>query len=275
MEDLRNIQQLLLEMTIDFDKYCRERNIVYYLAYGSCLGAVRHNGFIPWDDDIDVWMLPDDFIRFRALNIQNYNTIYFHQNKITEKNYYLTFDKIRRRNTSAIDVRFLSYNVNQGIFIDVFPLYYLPDNIVKKIWFYILFFLYKYANLIIVYNSEYYFKTLIGKFARIVVNLFSIKNINKLCLFFQKELLKFPKSKYLIDLEQKPVTKFYTEDFLATINCDFNHTKFSIPKGYDRILKMIYGNYMKLPKVEDRYNHSEYIYDVNVNYEKKIKILKK
>ena len=105
MEDYkRSLQLKILEIVKDIDKICKENNIEYYLCYGSCLGAVRHNGFIPWDDDFDIMLKYDDYKRFlKVCEDQLDKSKYFVQTMESDPYYYLSFAKIRNIKTTLIE----------------------------------------------------------------------------------------------------------------------------------------------------------------------------
>ena len=112
-----------------FVKFCEENNLTYYLAYGTLIGAVRHKGFIPWDDDIDVHMPADDYIKFLKLfKEKNKNDDYFLQTIETEKYYHATFAKIRKNHSCMVEKEWSYMKIHKGINIDIFPLYTYPDN---------------------------------------------------------------------------------------------------------------------------------------------------
>lgn len=131
----RNLQLKLLEMAKYIDKLCRENDIEYYLAYGSCLGAVRHKGFIPWDDDFDIAMTLENYNKFcEVCKTQLDTETYFLQNLETEPNYYLSFAKLRNIKTVLIEERNKDANITYGVYIDIFPLVGIPQNKFKKLW---------------------------------------------------------------------------------------------------------------------------------------------
>lgn len=119
--ELRDIHKKLLEMLIDLDSFCSENNIQYSLAYGSVLGAVRHSGFIPWDDDLDIYMTRENYNKF--LDIYHNNEKYTLQHDRVD--YPMYFSKLRLNNTTFIeDIPYKKKykNIHQGLFIDIFPL---------------------------------------------------------------------------------------------------------------------------------------------------------
>lgn len=122
---LKERQELLLQLLIELDVFCRNHNIKYSLAGGTLLGAVRHNGFIPWDDDVDIYMLREDFDRFtKTYKNSKYNSLVF--NTETNKDYLPQgFAKIVNPFTYAFDKHGWA---EFGVFIDIFPLDYIPDN---------------------------------------------------------------------------------------------------------------------------------------------------
>lgn len=127
------LQDKILEIAVYIDKICRENDINYCLMGGSALGAKRHGGFIPWDDDLDVFMTPDNYEKFRKV---------FNENGDKEK-YYLqewgltdgmvTISKLRLNNTSYIEESLKKWDIHHGIYVDIFILHTCPDNKLQQI----------------------------------------------------------------------------------------------------------------------------------------------
>lgn len=200
--ETKKIQIALTAMLRDFHQFCKQHQINYSLAYGTLIGAIRHKGFIPWDDDIDVFMLPEDFIKFRELfHLEGY----FLQNKETEEYYYLNFDKVRYLHSHAREKNYEKMLSNQGFFIDIFPLFYVPENKLIRTIFHLQLILYKYSNLILVCRTDKYKESLVGKISRFLYKSLGnnkISNWNKRLL---KKLLEYPVSEQVIDYEMKPL----------------------------------------------------------------------
>lgn len=120
-EKRKKLWTIGLDLLIEFDRVCKKHGLKYFLIGGSLLGAIRHNGFIPWDDDIDVGMLRCDYEKFLTLAYEFENP-YFLQTPYTDEGYYFSFAKLRNSNTAAISNAFRYENFNQGVFLDIFPL---------------------------------------------------------------------------------------------------------------------------------------------------------
>lgn len=127
MKELDTLHKTLLEILNDFDSFCRSNNIQYSLAYGTVLGAVRHKGFIPWDDDLDVMMTRENYNKF--LWLYKDNEKYTLQKE--QIDYPLYFSKLRKNETTFIEnikYRKKWKNIHQGIYIDIFP----EDKVAKN-----------------------------------------------------------------------------------------------------------------------------------------------
>lgn len=123
-EILRRVQLVGMDILIEFDRICRQHNIKYILAAGTLLGAVRHKGFIPWDDDVDIFMLYDEWLRFASVaEVEIEKEKYFIRTQDTDKDNNLLFYQIKRNGTMFCKAGRDKYDSHPGIFIDIFPFF--------------------------------------------------------------------------------------------------------------------------------------------------------
>ena len=127
---LREAQLIMLEMLVEFDTICKKHNLKYWLDSGTLLGVVRHQGFIPWDDDIDLSMPVEDYNKFKEIAQSELSENIFFQTSQTDKAF--KFDYIKLRSNKAKIVEFHEKNkeieYHQGVFIDIFPMLTLPNS---------------------------------------------------------------------------------------------------------------------------------------------------
>ena len=121
IENIKEMQKIELEMLLEVDRICKKFNIRYFLIAGTLLGAIRHKGFIPWDDDIDIIIPLNDYIKFCKVAEKELNKNYFLQNYKTDFTA-MWYTKIRKNNTTAIQANHKNKLHHQGIWIDIFPL---------------------------------------------------------------------------------------------------------------------------------------------------------
>lgn len=127
-ENLRRLQLAELEILKEVDRMCRENGIEYIIEGGTLLGAVRHEGFIPWDDDVDLRMLRKDYERFCELCDDKLDERYFLQTHKTDKNYRWEFARVLKNGTELIRRDRDELKSRTGIFIDIFPTDNLPEK---------------------------------------------------------------------------------------------------------------------------------------------------
>lgn len=126
---LRKVQMIQLEMLIEVDRICKKCNIKYNIIAGTLLGAVRHGGYIPWDDDADVALLRPEYEKFRkACKSELDKTRFYFQDHRNTRGYRWGYGKIRRKDTLFLRENQEHMPYEQGVFIDVFPLDAVPDN---------------------------------------------------------------------------------------------------------------------------------------------------
>lgn len=132
MHSLREIQLFELEMLKDVARVCERNNINYFLSDGTMLGAIRHGGFIPWDDDIDICMPIKDYKRFLKIGQKELGDRYFVQNYRTEKYYFDMFTQVRVNGTTSIPLSWINFDIHYGMHMDIFPLVGLHDDAKKR-----------------------------------------------------------------------------------------------------------------------------------------------
>lgn len=126
---LRSIQMVQLEMLLEVDRICKKCNIKYNIIAGTLLGAIRHGGFIPWDDDADVALLRPEYEKFRkAVKTELDKTRFYFQDHRRTRGYRWGYGKLRRKHTLFLREHQEHMPYRQGIFIDIFPLDAVPDN---------------------------------------------------------------------------------------------------------------------------------------------------
>lgn len=267
----RNLQLCILDMMKDIDKICKKHKIKYYLAYGSCIGAVRHKGFIPWDDDFDIMIKYDQYEEFLKYCKEELNAKkYFVQTLDTDKNYYLSFAKIRNIQTTMINKSAKEVDMVNGVYIDIFPIVGYPNSKYKQKIFEINRAFVLSANRNVINNKCLSF------LFRLILKLVGKKNIIKYCT---KECIK-----YNCNECDKIISVFDGDgvDINITTNeilgnpkyVQFEDMKLPVPEKTDEYLTHIYGDYMKMPSVGDRNykTHELYILDLNHSYEEYKKI---
>ena len=118
---MNELKQQQLDILKAFIKVCNKYNLEYFLVYGTALGAIRHKGFIPWDDDIDVAMPRKDYDKYIELQKEYEGTPYFIQTFKSDPCYIYNYAKLRDSSTTFLENAFKNHRINQGVFIDVFP----------------------------------------------------------------------------------------------------------------------------------------------------------
>ena len=255
-EDLKHLKNIELDMFNDFINFCDKHDLNYNIFAGSALGTVRHKGFIPWDDEIDIAMLRQDYEKFLKLfkeygNHDKYELVNWHTQFGVDENLYTHMTFICLKNTS------LYPNYKIGIYLDLHVLDYVPNTKFKR-------FLYSkhmqfnsFATTIFkdTYSSE---KTQrFGHFIRVLFKIFHITP-NFMARLFTKRVLKYrPENSTHVSDDSYYFTKFFPKEYFNDlIKLEFENLEVKIPKEYDKILRMIYGDYMQLPPEEERVNHN-------------------
>jgi len=132
--EMKKAWAVMLDLLVEFDRVCRKNGIQYFASGGTFLGAVRHKGFIPWDDDIDVMMTRENYKRLCEIGPREFKHPYFLQNKYTDPCCCDLMSKLRNSDTTALMTNELGSRIkyNKGIFIDIFPLDNVPDDLSER-----------------------------------------------------------------------------------------------------------------------------------------------
>lgn len=245
-EKRKKIWHAEIQLLIKLDEVCKKHHLTYFVEYGTLLGAVRHQGFIPWDDDIDVVMFRDDYEKFQEIAPREFSSPYFFQSSYTDL-MLCAFSKIRDSRTTAIEFPDVEPEFNQGIFIDVFPYDDVPDNknfssnildIQSEIWLTII----KPDEILQCLANGIQFTLS----ADILYDLLKLPVKQRLQQFEAFNLSHFGKSENvnLITTEIFHGTPSRKKEWYSDIiYLPFEYITVPAPAGYDQILTRIYGNY--------------------------------
>lgn len=225
-----------LDILLQIDSICKQYGIRYYLAYGSLIGAVRHKGFIPWDDDIDIWMEYDEYKKFET--VAGELDGYYLLKSFDSANWGRPFAKLCKSGTIIID-ELDSKSVKRGIAVDIFPLFKCSKDNLDKLLYYT-----KMIDRMFRYENGY----IKSKLRKLVLGLYAI--VGKTNKYYSKKLLKFTSG---LDGDMYFAPSPYMEKDIHEASCfvedrmSFEGHGFSVPQGLDKILTAIYGDYMTPP----------------------------
>lgn len=257
MMDIKELQDCQLEILEEIDRVCQENGLSYCLAYGTCIGAIRHKGFIPWDDDIDILMSAEDFEKFNAL-ASSFRKPFFLQNRHTDKEYGLMISRVRNSNTTLIEKNEAFRDMNHGIFVDVYPLFDCPKGkfaAKSKIWNAMLYRLF-------LYGVPPKNRGKLMKVGSTVLLAVTPKKVRKSFLDkLYKKLLKPGESGFVSPYYGDSIKRSFPKEwFWPPVRVPFEGKSLPVPADYDSFLRKTYGDYMQLPPVEKQVVHHDFEY---------------
>lgn len=273
-EKRKEVWSIEIRMLFEVQKICKKHNLKYYAIAGTLLGAVRHKGFIPWDDDLDIAMPRNDYEKFLMYAVKELPSECKLQTPWTDIGYFQGHAKLRMDGTTAIrQIQWKEgYKFNQGIFIDVFPLDNIPDNpMLKRIHRYITMRTinrvnmgrYYYSNIEHNLNDKKLHQKMKRKYHDDRTVLKTLSRYDKWCSMFNGNNTK----------KWGMLSAFYYRDdifswdrkyFDETVELDFENVKITCPREWNAILTENYGDYMR--PVKGTNQHGDIFFDTKKSY---------
>ena len=256
-EQLVKLRGIQMDILNEIVRICNEYNIQYFLVEGTLLGAVRHKGFIPWDDDLDIGMPREDYEQFLTVCRDALSDSYVLDYYGTNSKYWLPFAKVRKKDTiyeleSQVDID----GIPKGVWVDIFPLDNIrPENTLRWIQG----FLFKVVNFnIIVKQLDYRPKSRKGLFLRFLLSPLNVDEsfalLYKIMTFWNNvECDYFVNFSSAYGVRKQTIAK---SKYYPPKNLEFEGYTYQGPNDPGYILERIYGNYLELPPLEERIGHS-------------------
>lgn len=247
-DSLRKHQLVMLDLLEEVDRICKKHNISYQLFAGTALGAVRHQGFIPWDDDLDIVMMRPEYERFMEVAPGEVKERFFVQREFME-HWPMFFSKMRLNNTTALEkYHARDDKMHQGVYIDIFPCDNLSDNgFIRKLQFY--------ASKIIIAKSLYlrgYETNSKGK--KIFMQICRVlprKPLHALCTLQKNKRTQMVHT-FLGGGARYEKSVYQREWFADTKNALFEGEEYPVSAHVEKLLENLYGDYMRIPEESER-----------------------
>lgn len=246
---IRELQNIILNIARDVDDFCQHHGITYRLMGGSALGAKRHGGFIPWDDDLDIFMTPDEYEKFRELFHKHGDKEKYYLHELGASDGMVTTAKVRLNNSYYEEEIIKNWKLHHGIYIDIFILHTCPNNTILRMWQYV------WAKYIIVKglaNKQYKRR---GKIVYFMLLLMKVLPKRFLLNFALKQIYAFrnTKSNYFCNYLGKALYKNGTYNyshFSGVKRVPFETLNLYVAKDLEEFLKSRFGDYMQIPSSE-------------------------
>ncbi len=238
-EILEKLWEHELRILNEIDRICKKHDITYFIMWGTLIGAVRHKGFIPWDDDIDISMSMKDYKKFLKVAPKELSKEFFLQTSKTDKYHPAFFAKVRLNNTAFYSKGDKNLKKHHGIFVDIIPLYNYnnPPSLFSKI-----------RKII----GEMLTAAVIGKRENSNVGNRFLKLLPDGLLCTLRDIFRNTNGKLFYSWGYY----FERDDFFPAVDVEFCGKKYPAPNKYDKVLSIIYGDYMELPPKEKQVAHN-------------------
>ena len=247
IHELRSLQMGILD---DVHRFCEANGLRYFLSSGTLIGAVRHGGYIPWDDDLDIYMPREDYERFLATS-QDAGGTYRAIDPKREAHYYYTFAKVVDTRTRMVEAETRGYEI--GVYIDVFPVDYVSDNIKERARaFRLKKLLYKIRRCKISNDNPLRSRLAYWCYRSLPVT------VGMLNRWIERLIVRKAPTQTVCNMtEAGPALKgcFPAADIASTVDIAFEDKTYKTMVGYKDYLAHTYGDYMQLPPVEQRVTH--------------------
>ena len=258
-DELRKMQLIQLELLEEVDRICTKYGISYSVEGGTLLGTVRHKGFIPWDDDVDIAMVRSEYIKFcRACEKELDNAKYFFQTHDTDPEYRWGYAKVLKNGTSFVRYGQEHMKMRSGVYVEIFPMDGIPKNFVER----------KIFNLIRIWCRKIMWSE-VGKVScKSAVMRLWFSLLNRIPVDKAFGMLNFLAGRYserkadyvtclsFPDCWVKGYRGFKREYYLNTKRMVFEGKEINVPEKEKELLLTLFGpNYMTLPPVEERITH--------------------
>ena len=257
-ETLKHLQQVELGILKDFIEICEENDLTYFMYAGSLLGVIRHQGFIPWDDDIDVIMFREDFEKLNKILENNIDEKYRFFNVLNEETYHYTWGRLTLKNTLFKEWWADQVDYTPNIFIDIFILDNMPNNKFKR-------FIHKWSGFvwnqltiysILKFKNDSKIKQIIQDTIYYILKILPVSpaTIKKRCVnCFSK--YQYEDCEVVCDFpSENQMQMSFKSDWLPLKMGRFEDIEVNIPNNYDKILRMDFNEYMELTPEESRFN---------------------
>lgn len=264
-EMLKKVQKIQLDMCLEVKRICEKNNIAYFLEGGTMLGAVRHKGVIPWDDDLDIAMLREDYNKFIIACKHDLDNKYFLQNWDSDKGYGLFYSKLRLNGTTYTEYNSMNTKTHKGVFIDIFVFDNSPDDIKKKELQKRKTYIYKRLILTKLKYSHYDKNSIVKRIVYLTLGvILKMTPLN----YLKNKLIKYAtmanhnKTEYMVNVGS-PYSYDTVHMPCALLKelgvIEFNGHNLSCIKDADTYLKQMYGDYMTMPPEDKRYNRHKVV----------------
>lgn len=272
-ENTKKVWWIQLDLIKQFDELCTKYGLRWFPAWGTLLGVVRHHGYIPWDDDVDIVMPRDDYEKFVRLGREEFTYPYYLQTTLSDDECFYMWVSLRNSNTTGNRESCLSKRQNNGIGIDIMPLDGCENNLTAyRISRYPVRVVSVLAN---TYLNDFN-QSLSARIIRRVLR-FTGFDYKKAYQWAENKNKKFRWGNYnkvafrahadpLYQKRQLAKDMWDKHDYAEAIRMPFEGIEIPVPKGYDHLLRQIYGNYMEFPPVNKRQGKHDVVFEPDIPY---------